>query len=227
MWGNLLNFWKGRDFLTKVYEEFSDMLTNSKDMFDMVCKKLMQGMVDLELKDRIYALDKGVNKLERDIRKHIIEHLSVQPAQDVPFCLILMSVVKDAERLGDYAKNLFQVTEILHKPIDNKIYDHYFDKLDEKISDLFDKTKTAFIESDEKLATELTSLERHIVKKCDQIIINLSKSSLTTNEAVCLTLIARYFKRTAAHLTNIGTSVVLPISKLDFFDEKLRHADVK
>ena len=125
----------------------------------------------------------------------------------------------------DYAKNLFQVTEMLHKPLDRKTYKDYFDKLDEKILDLFDKTKTAFIESDENLATELTDLEHHIVKKCDQIIINLAKSSLSTNEAVCLTLIARYFKRTAAHLTNIGTSVILPISKLDFFDEKLRHAD--
>lgn len=224
MFENLINFWKGHDFLTKIYKEFNDMLTDSKEMFEMVIEKLMQGKVDLSLKDRIYTMDKSVNELERNIRTHVIEHLTVQPSSDVAFCLILMSVVKDAERLGDYSKNLFQVTEMLHKPLNKKLYNQHFDRMDKSILELFDKTKTAFIKSDEKKATELTDLERHIVRTCDQIIINLSKSDLTTNEAVCLTLIARYFKRIAAHLTNIGTSVILPINQLDFFDEKLRHS---
>ena len=221
---NLLSFWKGKDFLTQVYKEFGDMIEDTKEMFHMVCEKLMEGKVDLELKDRIWTLDKTVNELEKDIRVRIVEHLSVQPSSDVPFCLVLMSVVKDAERLGDYAKNLFEVTEMLHKPLNMKLYTKYFNKLDQALLELFEKTKTAFIESDEKTAKEITDLERHIVKTCDQIIMNLSKSDLSTNEAVCMTLIARYFKRLAAHLTNIGTSVILPISQLDFFDEKLRHA---
>lgn len=223
MFENLIKFWKGHDFLTEVYKEFDKMLSDTREMFLMVMTKLMEGKVDLELKDKIYALDKRVNELEKNIRTHIVEHLSVQPSADVPFCLVLMSVVKDAERLGDYSKNLFQVTELLHKPIDKKLYDEYFNDLDQAIVELFDKTKTAFLESDEKTASEITTLERHIVKTCDQIIINLSRSTLCANEAVCLTLIGRFFKRLAAHLTNIGTSVILPISQLDFFDEKIRH----
>ncbi|MFH1379112.1 MAG: PhoU domain-containing protein [bacterium] len=224
MFQNLMKFWQGRDFLTEIYKEFGDMLKDTKEMFSMVCGKLMEGKVDLKLKETIYLIDKSVNELERKIRMRIIEHLSVQPSTDVPFCLVLMSVVKDAERLGDYAKNLFQVTEMLHKPLNKKLYHQYFNNMDRSILELFDKTKTAFIKSDEKKATEITDLERKIVRTCDQILINLSKSDLTVNEAVCMTLIARYFKRTAAHLTNIGTSVILPIDKLDFFDEKLRHA---
>ncbi|MHC4373968.1 MAG: hypothetical protein ACYSTO_07260 [Planctomycetota bacterium] len=38
-------------------------------------------------------------------------------------------------------------------------------------------------------------------------------------------MIARYFKRIAAHLVNISTSVVLPISQLDYFDEKKAEED--
>jgi len=51
----------------------------------------------------------------------------------------------------------------------------------------------------------------------------IAKSNIPTNEAVCLALLARYFKRIAAHLANIGSSVIVPISDLDFYDEKLRH----
>ena len=65
--------------------------------------------------------------------------------------------------------------------------------------------------------------EGKIVKKCDKIIEKLSKTSLSVNEAVCFTLIARYFKRIAAHLANIATSVILPISELDYFDERKKE----
>jgi phosphate uptake regulator len=51
-------------------------------------------------------------------------------------------------------------------------------------------------------------------------LTKLAASDLSTNEGVCYTLVARYFKRIAAHLVNISTSVVLPISQLDYFDEK-------
>jgi len=31
---------------------------------------------------------------------------------------------------------------------------------------------------------------------------------------------ARYFKRIAAHLMNIATSVILPVTNLDYFDQR-------
>ena len=38
--------------------------------------------------------------------------------------------------------------------------------------------------------------------------------------AVCFALVARHFKRIMGHLVNIATSVVLPLSDLDYFDER-------
>ena len=55
---------------------------------------------------------------------------------------------------------------------------------------------------------------------CDKIVEQLVHSDLSVNEAVCFTLIARHFKRIVAHLVNIATSVVLPLSELDYFDER-------
>jgi phosphate uptake regulator len=227
MFNNLLSFWKGKDFLSQVLEEFSKMLSDTEEMFVSVRRKLFEGTDEPGLKDRIYEIDQGVNRLERDIRKRIIAHLSVQAGVDVPACLVLMSVVKDAERLGDYAKNLFEVTEMIQGPLDHQLFTELFGDLDAKILETFKKTKQAFIESDEHIAKEILNLEGDIVKRCDAAIATLAKSQLVTNAAVCLTLIARYFKRTVAHLTNISSSVILPISDLDFYDEKLRHGNAK
>ncbi len=222
MFKNLLSFWKGKDFLTSVLKEFENMLEEGRAMFEDVCHSLLEDRKIAGLEDKIYGVDKKINRLEKDIRKRIIEHLSIQPSADIPMCLLLMSVVKDAERLGDYAKNLYEVLGITNRPFDNETYTRLFGDMDKVIIGMFKDTKKAFIESDEKAANSIWQRERGIVKSCDKMIEEIAKSSFNANQAVTFTLLARYFKRTAAHLTNIATSVILPISELDFFDEKRR-----
>ena len=222
MFKNLLSFWRGKDFLSHVLDEFSNILDDAEDMLKSVCEKLINNQDKPELKEKIYKADRKINLLEKDIRKRIVEHLSFQPSLDVSACLLLMSVVKDAERLGDYCKNLFEVTQLLDAPIDKAKFEGLFAELDKELFSLFAETKEAFIKSDEAKACTSWQRERKIVKRCDEIIRQLARSNFSINEGVCFTLMARYFKRLAAHLTNIASSVVLPISDLDYFDEKRR-----
>ncbi|UCF14904.1 MAG: PhoU domain-containing protein [Phycisphaerales bacterium] len=113
MFRNLLSFWKGRHFLDEVYNEFRQMLEDAERMFVMVCDALLRNSNKPDLMQKVHDADKGINKLHREVRKRIIEHLTLQPAVDVSVCLILMSLVKDGERLGDYCKNLCEVAELL------------------------------------------------------------------------------------------------------------------
>ena len=223
MFKNILSFWKGKDFLTEVFNEFANMLDNTRLMFEAVHKKLSDNIEEPNLKDNIYKADRRVNVLEKNIRKRIVQHLSVQPAVDVNACLVLMSVVKDAERIGDYVKNLYEVTEFLKEPLGDELMQQYLPGVCASIKESFAMTKKAYIESDEAIARKLLDLEREVVKKCDKALNDLALSDLSTNQAVCLTLIARYYKRITAHLVNVASSVILPISELDFFDEKTRH----
>lgn len=224
MFKNLLQFWKGKDFLNQVLEEFKNMLDDAQIMFDSVCRRLIDNKEEPGLKDKVYGIDKQVNDLQRDIRKRVIEHLSLQPSVDVPTCLLLMSVVKDAERLGDYAKNLYEVSTLMKDLLNKEKYLELFNGIEAEISELFKETTKAFIESDEAKAAKSWDYKTKISKRCDQIIEKLAESNLTVNEAVCFALIARYFKRITAHLTNIATSVILPLTDLDYFDEKRRGA---
>jgi len=228
MFQNLLGFWKGKDFLHGILNEFSNMLQDGQDMFKSACGRITEERPGKEdLKEKLYALDKRINDIEKDIRKKVVEHLSIQPGADLPFCLILMSVVKDAERLGDYAKNLLEVSKFKKESWDKKLYFELFGNLSQRISEMFDKTKKAFVESDRNIAEDMWSVERELAKKLDKTIEHLASSDIDTNQAVCFTLIARYFKRISAHLTNIATSVVLPISELDFYDERHRNPESK
>jgi phosphate uptake regulator len=223
MFKNLLSFWKGKDFLEQVLEDFKVMLDDSETMFEAVCAQLFVGKEKGGLKEKIYEIDKQVNNLQKEIRKRIVEHLTLQPTVNVNACLILMSVVKDAERLGDYSKNLYEVSQLLAEPIDCELFSEYFDEHDKKILALFQQTKKAFIEADEEQARSAWQHEKTITKGCDKIVERLAQSNLTVNQAVCFTLVARHFKRITAHLANIATSVVLPLSDLDYFNERKKE----
>jgi phosphate transport system protein len=222
MFKDLLSFWRGKDFLAQVLEDFKAMLDDSESMFKSVCARLLDNKDQPDLREKIYEIDKTVNDLQKEIRKRIVEHLTLRPSVDTTACLLLMSVVKDAERLGDYAKNLLQVTEYLEKPIDRALFSQYFDSVDQELVELFENTKRAFIETDLDMANLAWDYHKRISKGCDEIVKKVAQSNLTVNEGVCFALIARYFKRIGSHLTNIATSVVLPLSDLDYFDEKRR-----
>jgi len=220
MFKNLLSFWKGKDFLAQVFEEFKVMLDDSEVMFTAVRNSLLDNVDKADLKKKIYEIDNRINLLQKDIRKRIVEHLTLQPTVNVAACLLLMSVVKDAERLGDYAKNLYEVTELLEKPIDRALFTEYFDGIDKDIFALFGQTKDAFIGADEDKAKLAWAYEKGIAKECDRIVERVAHSDLSVNQAVCFALVARHFKRIMAHLVNIATSVILPLSDLDYFDER-------
>lgn len=220
MFKDLLSFWKGKDFLSQVLEDFKTMLNDTESMYRSVCARLLDNEEQPDLKNKIYEIDKAVNVLQKHIRQRIVEHLALQPSVDTTACLLLMSVVKDAERLGDYAKNLHEVVELLEKPIDRALFSQYFNGVDKELLELFTNTKQAFIETDVDMANSAWDYHQKIGKGCDEIVKKVANSNLTVNEAVCFALIARYFKRINSHLTNIATSVVLPLSDLDYFDEK-------
>lgn len=220
MFKNLLGFWKGKDFIAQVFDNFEKMLDESAEMFTTVTEHMLEHKDDPDLKKKIHAVDLQINVQQKEIRKRIVEHLTLQPTVEVTACLVLMSVVKDAERLGDYCKNLYEVSVLAEGPINKELYTEYFNGIDQEVLSLFADTKAAFIDADETKARATWAFEQRVAKGCDKIVERLAQSDLTVNQAVCFTLIARHYKRIVAHLVNIATSVILPLQDLDYWDEK-------
>jgi len=63
------------------------------------------------------------------------------------------------------------------------------------------------------------SRARTLAKECEKVIREITASELKTDDAVCLVLILRFYKRIAAHMSNIATTVIMPVDLLDFHDE--------
>ena len=114
----LLGILRTHDPLQAVGESFGQMLKLTLQMTLSAGDMAFGGEAPPEKRTRIYELDVQVNQLERLIRKRIVAHLSIPGSRfDVPYCLLLIGLAKDVERLGDYAKNLSEVVDIRNAPL--------------------------------------------------------------------------------------------------------------
>ena len=202
--------------LNRALELYNSMLENVKEMYRLAMSAL-QGSEPVDaVRDNIYALDREVNEKERTIRRSLVNHLSFRAGHDAPACLILMSVVKDAERLGDYCKNMFEVAEMFGQPLAQGRYMTVLLDISEKIKELLAKTREAFLQSERDIARAVVRDSHTVASGCDMILKQLMNDDLPTQKAVAYSLLSRYFKRLARHLGNIASSVLVGVDEIDF-----------
>jgi phosphate transport system protein len=221
MFKKLIDALKKRPLLDQMIAEMEQMLAEAINMYRPSAEVLTgKRPLSKETHRMIYETDRKINHLQRNIRKQLVEHLIVAPGSDVPICLILMSITKDAERVGDLCKNLLEVAEDLGGPLDGGKYSDRFVQILKNAEGLFRPTVEAFRKSDKQLGHDALEKSRRLAKECDAIIEDLMQDDLPCRKAVLYTLLARHLKRICSHLSNISSSVVMPLHKLDYFDEK-------
>lgn len=217
MFKNLFDIWKGKDFIIQVHQDFAAMLELAEKMYKEAQWYIFVEETREDMHNEIYAMDREINQLERKIRTRVLEHLALQPNVDISASLIMLNVTKDAERLGDYIKNVSEARSILQGPVDQKIFKELLGDIDDQITEMFVSAKQAFMNSDEKLAESVGNQKRILAKKCEEVIQNIANSKMKVREAVAYALIARYYKRINSHLGNIATTVVLPFSDIGYY----------
>ncbi len=221
MFKSLANFFRGVDWTDALIEEFDEMLGLAETNF-LLCADHLIDVDDIQsIRDEIYQRDREINSRERRLRRRIISYLAASPSEhDIPTAFILTTLVKDAERIGDYVKNLYEVHQIHGESgFDRTVYDRYFDGVRTRMRRLFSDVRTSFRESDAEKAHATIEDARECMRGCETAIRDIAAGEHSVPEAVALVLTGRHYKRILAHLTNIATAVVVPADRLDFYDE--------
>lgn len=89
---------KRTSLLYDAINEVIDMLKRAEHMFDLACKNLLDSA---DNSTEVLKEDHDINASERIVRRMIFEHLTLNPEQDLPTSLSLLSIVHDVERSGD------------------------------------------------------------------------------------------------------------------------------
>jgi len=195
-----------------------DMLSEGRHIFDAAANAFLGGADPEVIRDDLFKTDKRINQLEQKVRRQALVHGTVYGTSQLPTCLVLMSIVKDAERIGDYCKNLYDIAAI--KPLAKN--DKYFsDLLDHKnqLSALLEESIRIYRSQKEDKAMSFLQRGDRLQDHYDEKVVELLGDDPGTPQAAAVILAYRYYKRVVAHLLNIISSLVMPLDELDYFDE--------
>jgi len=221
MFTEILKALRARRIAEELLAELDQMLSHTAWMFDRASSVLQRTVTGEEVRDSLYRRDREVNELERSMRRKIVRHLTINPGSEVAGCLMFMSLAKDAERIGDYCKNVFEVGVFFKRQLRAQRYSVPLNDVRRQVQAMFDRARHAVGHADPDTARSVIDSAGQIGRKCEDVIHQLLQEhhELDTDEAVAYSLLSRHYKRVSAHLSNICTAVVSPIDMLDFHDE--------
>ncbi len=219
MFKKMFELWQRQDLLHQALKEAHKMLKNASELFKKAVSPLFfNEQVDAQ---KIYDMDQELNRYEVDIRKKVMEHLSISPHQDTTSALVLTTITVDIERIGDYSKNFLELWELYGSSFEKAPVFDRLRKIYEDILEMFRLTIDSLANADAELARKAMAI--HIVnsKDCEEIIAALIRTpnnveNIAPNQEVLAALTARYLKRVSAHLKNIASSVVNPFDRIGF-----------
>ena len=214
-------FRQGNDGLSEANTGFIDMLRICEDMFLQAHNGIWDQPLDAGARTEMYRKDRRVNKTERRVRRLVLTWMNTGGAQGrLTHCVVLLHVVKDAERVGDYAKNLSEIREYHPAALPSNDVSDELKEIGVHIQEILSGTITCMDAQDEEEAVNLVVEARDLGKRCDKLLLRIANGENPPATVTALVLVCRFYKRTSAHLANILSSLVMPVHKIDYFDER-------
>lgn len=222
MFRELLSLFRGDDTISRMGADFSRMLELAHGLTVMAGRFFIDEAPTADERSSVYKRDIEINKLQRSIRKQVVAHLTLSSEhRDVPYCLLLMSLVKDVERIGDYCKNLTEIYEDGGGPLPDDDNAAELREIRAVVEQTFASVGEVFSQSDTDTALDLIGRGREVNRRCDDLVARVARGPYDAATTTTLVLGARYYKRIGAHLLNVLTGVVMPLHKLDYYDERV------
>jgi hypothetical protein len=205
----------GSKLIAAAFDDISQMLDDSEKMVELALAALLDNVpLEVDLDDMDDRVDEG----ERMVRRTVLEHLSVNPRQELVSSLILVSMVQDAERIGDFARGLGELIPLAQGPRGG-LYADRLRELSGAIMPLFALCREGFSTGDSKQASKVMSTWTALKPRMNSYVEDVANSDLPANMAVVYAIGARILRRIAAHLSNIASSVVQPYDRIRHGDE--------
>ena len=218
----LLAIFKKDNLIDRAFQRTYEMMDITQNMF-LEAKRSLREEDTNRLTINIYDQDIAVNKFEREVRRNVLSHLVVSGTQDLYSGLTLVSIIIDIERVGDYTKNIIEIAQNHPAKLEGGIYNDDLIRVEKAVEEVFSRIRNAFEKADQEEARKLCEDYGWITKMCDQHAIdylNGRDTTISSSDAVALSLYFRYLKRIYAHLRNVASSVINPFDKIGFYKKK-------
>lgn len=204
------------DGYEEITQRFAKMLEDGRTIFCSSADALLGRLDPESIRGDLFATDQRINLTEQEIRRLIVVHATVHGAATFPAMLVMMSMVKDAERIGDYAKNIFDLAAARVDLGGGKELER-ITSLRDRIAQLLEDGRALHEAEDAEGARAFLAEADKVEDACDVGLDGLL--DVKDRNMAGPVLAFRYFKRTTSHMANVVTALVMPLDKLDYFDE--------
>lgn len=222
MFKKLLSVFKKYTLMDRAYKRSYLMLDITREMF-LKAKESLRYKEDSEIDFNIYDRDAEINRFEREVRRDVFNHLVVSGAEGLPSGLVLVSIIIDIERIGDYTKNIVELALNHPGKLQGGNYEEDLKKVEAAVEDNLMKTRNCFESCDSASALKLFEEYKWVNPVCDKCLMSLIKEedkNIQPGDAVALGIYFRWLKRINSHLRNIITSIVNPFDRIGFMPKK-------
>jgi phosphate uptake regulator len=215
-WTRFVGIFTDESLPEQMDDHFTEMLKLGEEMYVSVTAVLLDPESNTleRIRESFFATDQRINALEQRIRRNVLVHLSIQQERSPNLTqhLMMLNQVKDAERIGDYTKNIFEVFEYAANSVTGEYLDN-FSRLRSRTIGLFSEIRTALTNLDAKLAKKACNDCTRYIKECTTVIYELMESPDNVANPVANALLFRYQKRILSHLRKIATAQFAPFDK--------------
>ena len=217
---DIVSIWRSEDLLSQAWDESREMLEFSEDMFSSAVKYLRRGVKIKKLK-KLKKEDKKINEFQQNVRKKVVTHFSVSKNIDnLPNGLVLLNMVIDVERLGDYTKNILDMAIYYPEALVSEELLPELNTLENEVRLRFQKTCESIGRQDIVLAEHLLKTHQEsLAIVSDNIVHNCISGKIdfeNNKQATVVPLYSRYLKRIGSHLKNISTTMINPYEYIGY-----------
>lgn len=220
IFNDIIKIWKSDSLLSQAWDDSIAMLKLSHEIF----QKSLESFNSPESLKEIKALkkeDRKINDYQMTVRRKVLTHFSIgASAREVTNGLVLVDMVVDIERIGDYCKNISDLTLMKESSINFGELSEEISKIEEEVKSRFSSTIEVIENQDEDLAFTLQDKYRKAISAVSDNIVSEIVSGKTKlgsqSKSAALVLYVRYLKRIGAHLKNITSTVVNAYDRIGY-----------
>jgi phosphate uptake regulator len=214
----IYEIWRRDSSLNLALTKSFEMLEKTHSMFQESVKALRYGG-SAGAGPNVYEEDRTINAYQIEVRRKVLRYLAVTGTMDLIPSLILINIVIDIERIGDYTKNITELAAVHPGNLCCGRFEDRVREIERTVEKLFAGVQVILESSNEPAARTLIAECYQLRTNADQIISELIKREdelLGRGQAAAIALYVRYLKRVGAHLLNILSSVVNPFERIGF-----------
>jgi phosphate uptake regulator len=203
--------------LDHVAHQTITMLSDARHSFDLASTVLLTGADPATVGKDIEETDARINHAEQQLRSELVVHVSVRGSGDIGLVLGYTLLLKKIERIGDQAKNIYDLAAEGVSFAGAADLDEFVSRRQE-ISRMYVEAADLLASQDIDAAKAFLRRSLALNEVCEAKVRDFMHSEQPGSWAVPRAILYRYWKRIVANLAGVVTTAIEPLQNIDYLE---------